>query len=340
MDPDLTVAQLTPSQQMQEKLELNQQAAKQAATAILKAGNDMRLRRALLRQHQAQQHTYSTGQQVFYWRDAPGGAGPEIRWKGPEDGRAGPLANIYWIAHGTTLLRASGEHLGPHLEQADQTEATPLSRAQQALDNIRGRSTTLYIDLNKTNKRKREEIATEDEGENNEDVSDLLETDMVPAQDDYWDISEDGITWTRAHVNTRQDPRAPWQQFRADHLTMVRRPPPHQRFVIRDGHQQQQRLDLSMDGRNNVHTQVNNNDNNPNNGWRHHHDPKHSHNQYNSSQRIATSNHHHWNRQPTWQHLTSNSRVTGNHPVSGHERQWAFDGTRSISTYNTTWHRQ
>ena len=243
MDTDLTIAQLTPSQQMQEKLDLKQQAA----TAVLTADNDTRLRRALLRQHQAQQHTYSTGQQVFYWRDAPGGAGPKIKWKGPavivmvEDGRAGPLTNIYWIAHGTTLLRASGEHLRPHFEQAEQAEATPLSRAQQALDNIRGRSTTLYIDLNKTNKRKREEVATEDEEESNENITDLLETDMVPAQDDYWDISEDGITWTRVHVKTRQelytpqqDPRAPWNQFRADRLTLIRRPPPHQRFVIRD----------------------------------------------------------------------------------------------------------
>ncbi len=117
MDPDLTVAQLAPSQQMQEKLELKQQAA----TAVLKG-------------HEATQSTLETTpstaahlptQQVFSWRDAPGGVGPKIRWKGPavivmvEDGRAGPLTNIYWIAHGTTLLRASGEHLRPHLEQAD-----------------------------------------------------------------------------------------------------------------------------------------------------------------------------------------------------------------------------
>lgn len=246
MHPDLTVAQLTPSQQMQEKLDLKQQAA----TAVIQADNDMRLRRALLRQHQAQQHIYTTGQQVFYWRDAPGGAGPKIRWKGPavivmvEDGRSGPLTNIYWVAHGTTLLRASGEHLRPHLEQQeDYQEATPLSRAQQALDEIRGRSTTLYIDLNKTNKRKREDVATEDEAEEElpGDITDLLESDMVPAQDDYWDISEDGITWTRVHVKPRRelytpqrDPQAPWQDFRTDRLTMIRRRPPHQRFVIRD----------------------------------------------------------------------------------------------------------
>ena len=157
------------------------------------------------------------------------------------NGRAGPLTNIYWIAHGTTLLRASGEHLRPHLDQSDQPEATPLSRAQQALDNIRGRSTTLYIDLNKTNKRKREEVTTEDEEEKAEDFSDLIDTEMIPAQEDYWDISEDGITWTRVHVRQRRelytpqhDPQAPWQQFRTDRLTLIRRLPPYHRAVIRD----------------------------------------------------------------------------------------------------------
>ena len=243
MDPDLTIAQLTPSQQMQEKLELKQQAA----TAVIQADNDARLRRALLRQHQAQQHTYATGQQVFYWRDAPGGAGPKIRWKGPavivmvEDGRAGPLTNVYWLAHGTTLLRASGEHLRPHLEPPDKTDTTPITRAQQALDSIRGRSTTLYIDLDKTNKRKREEVATEDEEEVRDDIADLMDSEMIPAQEDYWDISEDGITWTRVHVASRRElytprggPQAPWQQFRTDRLTLIRRPAPYQRVVIRD----------------------------------------------------------------------------------------------------------
>lgn len=243
MDPDLTIAQLTPSQQMQEKLELKQQAA----TAVIQADNDARLRRALLRQHQAQQHTYATGQQVFYWRDAPGGAGPKIRWKGPavivmvEDGRAGPLTNVYWLAHGTTLLRASGEHLRPHLEPPDKTDTTPITRAQQALDSIRGRSTTLYIDLDKTNKRKREEVATEDEEEVPDDIADLMDSEMIPAQEDYWDISEDGITWSRVHVAPRRelytprgDPQAPWQQFRTDRLTLIRRPAPYQRVVIRD----------------------------------------------------------------------------------------------------------
>ena len=48
MDHDLTTAQLTPSEAMEQKLHLQ----KQAAIAVIEADNDARLRRALLRQHQ------------------------------------------------------------------------------------------------------------------------------------------------------------------------------------------------------------------------------------------------------------------------------------------------
>ena len=91
---------------MQAKLTLQ----KQAAIAVIEADNDARLRRALLRKHQATQYVYHTGQRVLYWRDAPG-AGPKLRWKGPatvvmtEDGRIGPPTITYWVTHGTTLLR-------------------------------------------------------------------------------------------------------------------------------------------------------------------------------------------------------------------------------------------
>ena len=67
MDEDLTIAQLTPSETMAQKLHLK--AA--ASIAVTKADNDARLRRALLRQHMEQQYVYSTGQRIFYWRDAP-----------------------------------------------------------------------------------------------------------------------------------------------------------------------------------------------------------------------------------------------------------------------------
>ena len=253
MDEDLTIAQLTPSEQMLHKLHLKQQAA----TAVTKADNDARLRRALLRQHQAQQHIFHTGQEVFYWRDAPGGAGPKIRWKGPaiitmvEPGRAGPTTNNYWLVHGTTLLRASAEHLRPntpHTTTTDDPTTTTTHKAKQALEAVRNRSTTLYYDLNKSNKRKREEVVTEDEEE------DAIEQEAPPPDPDgdqpmaivdaadHWDVSEDGITWIRIHVQPRrelfvptEDPNVPCLTFRNDRLTTIRRSPPHsQRFVMQD----------------------------------------------------------------------------------------------------------
>ena len=63
MGHDPTTAQLTPSEAMEQKLHHQ----KQAAIAVIEADNNARLRRALLRQHQ----------------DAPGGASPKLRWKGP-----------------------------------------------------------------------------------------------------------------------------------------------------------------------------------------------------------------------------------------------------------------
>ena len=50
MDEDLMPSHLTPSDEMLHKLQLKQQAA----TAVSQADIDARLRRALLRQHQAQ----------------------------------------------------------------------------------------------------------------------------------------------------------------------------------------------------------------------------------------------------------------------------------------------
>ena len=188
MDEDLMP--LTPSDEMVHKLQLKQQAA----TAVSQADIDARLRRALLRQHQAQQHTYHTGQQVFYWRDVPGSAEPKIRWKGPatiamvEPGRAGLASNVYWFVHDTTLIRASAEHLRPHLNTPINTttnsSTTTTTRAQQALDNIRNRSTTLYLDRHISNKRKRTEVTTEDESEDDPPPTVAVPMDS-PSTHDY-----------------------------------------------------------------------------------------------------------------------------------------------------------
>ena len=208
----------------------------------MEADNDSRLRRALLRQHHAIQYTYTAGQRVYYWRDAPGGAGPKIRWKGPatvimtEPGRTGPSTNTYWITRGTTLLRVLGEHLRPDLNHSDTTD--PIQRAKAALDSVRGRSTTLYFDLQRSNKRKRSEVLTEDEEDPEpaqEHTTQVEGTSTTPA------IADPAATPTdyyRIHVEPRQrlfvpGNDAPKDQFLDARLTTIRRPN-QPRTVLRD----------------------------------------------------------------------------------------------------------
>ena len=79
-----------------------------------------------------------------------------------------------------------------------------MDRARRQLANVRGRSTTLYIDLERSNKRKRSEICTEDEEmENRHEEPDGAPPELEAI--DYWDVSEDGLTWTRLHRTFRRE---------------------------------------------------------------------------------------------------------------------------------------
>ena len=130
------------------------------------------LRRALLRKYTGQQSILATGDRCYYWRDGTA-AGSKLRWKGPaivvmrEVSDAGPHADIYWIAHGTSLLRAAPEHVKPAVYKDTTATDTmdPLDRAKLALFGVRNRGMTHYTDLVKTNKRKREEIDSDEETE-------------------------------------------------------------------------------------------------------------------------------------------------------------------------------
>ena len=189
-------AQLDPSQQFMEKLRLQQSALKATSEADL----DRRLRRALL-----QVRILNTGDKCYYWRDSPASSGTKLRWKGPatvvmrESSPAGPHADIYWIAHGTVLLRAAPEHVKPADPRPMQDEdETPLDRAKRALHEVRGRGVTQFIDLPKTNKRKRLEVDSDEEEEDFDMPSALAEPDM-PMLRDEWTTAHDGQYWIRHH---------------------------------------------------------------------------------------------------------------------------------------------
>ena len=237
-------AHLDRSARFMEKLRLQQEAAK----ATAEADGDRRLRRALLRKFMGKQTLLGPGDLCYYWRDVAVGSAAKLRWRGPatvimrEPGASGPNSDVYWIGHGTVLLRAAPEHLKPAQAAEDLSEAAkdPLDTAKQALQNIRNGGVTNYVDLGKTNKRRREEVESdEEEGEDDRDVGHVTVNNLPP---DYWQASDDGRMWTRIHITPRRKlyvpaPSAdlPLHLFKAERVTDIRRAPPHPEHIqIRD----------------------------------------------------------------------------------------------------------
>ena len=167
MEEELNPTQLHPTEAFRIKLNYQQVATK----AISQANNDERLRRALLRRYNGMKHSLQTGDLCYYWRDAVNNQrpGPKISWRGPATVVMieHEPHEVLWLVHGTTMLRASPEHVKPVLSPPPSTTTStleqPLQRAQQSLQQIRNRGVTQYVDLSKTNKRSREEVDTEDE---------------------------------------------------------------------------------------------------------------------------------------------------------------------------------
>ena len=71
---------------------------------------------------------------------------------------------IYWLAHGTTLLRAALKHVRTAMHP-ENDESRAMDSIKLALIKVHHHGMTHYIDLPKSNKRKREEVVFEDEGE-------------------------------------------------------------------------------------------------------------------------------------------------------------------------------
>eukprot|EP00435_Cladocopium_sp_Y103_P052866 s527_g16.t1 len=113
----------------------------------------------------------------------------------------------------------------------------PLDRAQLALMKVRNRGVTHYVDLPRSNKRKREEIDTEDEAEE-------LDAEMgdLPAepQEARWQASDDGRIHTRIHNIPRQQLFAPdilfnevpFHLFKPERVTSVRRGGPERETLV------------------------------------------------------------------------------------------------------------
>ena len=113
---------------------------------------DARIRRALLRRHRAIRMPLAVGQKCFYWRDAGAPRLQKQRWRGPatvvmrEDDNLGN-PKTYWVVHVASLIRVAPEHLRPHVVDDGKDLQANLDEAKAAVEQIRVRSTTQYVDL-------------------------------------------------------------------------------------------------------------------------------------------------------------------------------------------------
>ena len=140
-----------------------------AKVALIKSDQDQKLRRALLRRYAGTNMKLEPGQVCFYWRDGRATDLVKIRWNGPakvilrEDSDDG-LPLLYWIAHGTQLIRCAPHHLRPDFRTAaGSTAIGGLADARQAVIGLKSRGVTRFLDLNRVNKRSYEEVQTDEE---------------------------------------------------------------------------------------------------------------------------------------------------------------------------------
>ena len=149
-----------------------------AKVAIVKADADRRLRRALLRRYAGSNTLLEPGQSCYYWRDARQADLVKIRWLGPatvilrEDDPTSGRPHLYWIAHGTQLLRCAPHHVRADFRTAD-TVIGGLVEARRIVGQLKSRGVTRYLDLERVNKRNIDDVDEDEEAEGEEDDDDV-----------------------------------------------------------------------------------------------------------------------------------------------------------------------
>ena len=95
----------------------NLQGRQLAAECFLRADASAKLRRALLRRSRPQKDRLPIGHVVYYWREVQGQRLVKVRWHGPahvvacEEHPETSRPLVYWIVHGTSLIRCAPEQL-------------------------------------------------------------------------------------------------------------------------------------------------------------------------------------------------------------------------------------
>ena len=111
---------------------------------------------------------------VNYWRDARHADLVKIRWLGPatvifrEDDPSTGKPHLYWIAHGTQLLRCAPHHVRADFRTAD-TVIGGLVEARRLVNQLKSRGVTRYLDLERVNKRNIEDVDEDEEADGEEE---------------------------------------------------------------------------------------------------------------------------------------------------------------------------
>ena len=170
-DEKTTVNQLQMGEQ--ERLHRRLQLKFSAQAACAKAEVDVKLRRALLRKFTGKDEELHPGERCLYWREAPDKQ-HIIQWSGPaivlaveRNPDSGTVA-VYWLAHGTSLLRAGRQHVRKMPREEGMLDGE--KRVHQSLAELRQRRVVRILDLNKLNRRSLNEIDPE-----NTDDEELLD---------------------------------------------------------------------------------------------------------------------------------------------------------------------
>ena len=113
-----------------------------AARAFYEANHDANLRRALLAKPRKEHEPLPVGEYAYYWRTAENKLDTS-RWRGPAlicaieprltDGGV-PRPHVYWLAHGSALVRVAPEHIRPEVPRERSARVQHLPHTVQAED--------------------------------------------------------------------------------------------------------------------------------------------------------------------------------------------------------------
>ena len=105
-----------------------------AAIAFIKANNSRAVRTALMARGRPTRNEYFVGEYVYYWRKDGDPHLQKCHWRGPalvsmiEPSPSTPTPRVYWLVHGTSLIRCVHEQLRPELPEERSARPVQTSR--------------------------------------------------------------------------------------------------------------------------------------------------------------------------------------------------------------------